>query len=254
MRVLTEEEQQRFNELSELFSLLNKKDDEELTTEELSKQIETLNELWDFFCKTGYNIEIFLQCKSLNENPIFKIFKFSIESLKNSLELLENQNNITGDFFIKTWGKLTNEQRKEVLQEIIRSKNKPTSKNLPDLGDMDLSIVPYIIMLVSEENFKRTKQALTLLELSSKHLADVLLNIPTIVAKQNRAKRNNKPNPNIEKAREAAKKIWEKEKSKALLDTAYQIKSELNLKVASTSIQEWIRDLNPNKKKTKSKE
>ena len=208
MRVLTEEEKQRFNELGELFFSFDK-DNKELTTEELLKQIETLNELWDFFCKTGYNIEIFLQSKSLNENPIFKIFKSSIESSKNSLELLENQNNIICDFFIKTGSKLTNEQRKEVLQEVLKSKNKPISKNLPDLGDMDLSGLPYIIMLLSEENFKRAKQALALLELSSKHLEDVLLKIPTIVAKQNRAKRNNKPNPNIEKAREAAKKIWE---------------------------------------------
>ncbi|HHE3597535.1 hypothetical protein M8848_07385 [Pasteurella multocida] len=72
----------------------------------------------------------------------------------------------------------------------------------------------------------------------------------SIVAKQNRAKRKPKPeDPNINSARILAKEIWGKYRKKSLLDTAYEIKSELGIRKSVGLIQEWIRDLNPNRKK-----
>lgn len=78
-----------------------------------------------------------------------------------------------------------------------------------------------------------------------------LLEISNVaIAKQNRAKRKPKPeDPNINSARMLAKKIWGKYSKKSLLDTAYEIKSELGIRKSVGLIQEWIRDLNPNRKK-----
>lgn len=93
---------------------------------------------------------------------------------------------------------------------------------------------------------------ITLLGLVS-FLSSRIKNSNRIQAKISRKKRKKKENPNIEKAREMAIEIWRKRRSLALLDTAYEIKRELNLRDASTTIQEWIRDLNPNAKKKKAK-
>ncbi|KGQ38162.1 hypothetical protein JP35_08490 [Gallibacterium anatis] len=62
-------------------------------------------------------------------------------------------------------------------------------------------------------------------------------------------KKRDRTIPEKEKARELAVSIWERERRKALLDTAYEIQNTLNLRQAATTIQEWIRDLNPNKTK-----
>ncbi|WP_424406849.1 hypothetical protein [Pasteurella sp. PK-2025] len=79
-----------------------------------------------------------------------------------------------------------------------------------------------------------------------------LLEISNVaIAKQNRAKRKPQIDPNIEEARNKAKEIWDKHKSNALLDVACQIKQELNIRKSAGTIQEWIRDLNPNAKKKK---
>lgn len=73
-------------------------------------------------------------------------------------------------------------------------------------------------------------------------------NMKTLIAKENRAKQD-RTDPNIEKARERAQQIWQAHRSQSLLDTAYQIKQELDLRKSPSTIQEWIRDLNPNAKK-----
>ncbi len=92
---------------------------------------------------------------------------------------------------------------------------------------------------------------LPILDLKFQGLIDLHVNKATIIAKRSRAKRKYPPNPNIEKAREMAIEIWSKRRSLALLDTAYEIKNKLKLREASTTIQEWIRDLNPNAKSKK---
>lgn len=76
-------------------------------------------------------------------------------------------------------------------------------------------------------------------------------NMQRMVAKQNRAKRKQQEDPNIEKARNRAKEIWAEYGSSSLLDTAYKIKDELNIRKSVGTVQEWIRDLNPNAKKKK---
>ncbi|HIF5499855.1 TPA: hypothetical protein ACX3BP_000529 [Pasteurella multocida] len=81
-------------------------------------------------------------------------------------------------------------------------------------------------------------------------LNDIYTKRNSIVAKANRSKRKPKPeDPNISSARILAKQIWGKYSKKQLLDTAYEIKSELGIRKSVGLIQEWIRDLNPNRKK-----
>ncbi|WP_455647992.1 hypothetical protein, partial [Lonepinella koalarum] len=72
-----------------------------------------------------------------------------------------------------------------------------------------------------------------------------------ITAKENRAKRKPKQDPNIEKARELAKAKWKKHQNIALMDMAYKIQPDLDTNKSITTIQEWIRDLNPKAKKKK---
>lgn len=83
------------------------------------------------------------------------------------------------------------------------------------------------------------------------NLNDIYLKRNSIVAKANRAKRGSQENPDIEKARDRAKEIWAEHSKTPLLDTAYKIKEELNIKKSVGTVQEWIRDLNPNAKKKK---
>lgn len=75
----------------------------------------------------------------------------------------------------------------------------------------------------------------------------------SITAKQIRSKRNHQEDPAKDKARDIAKKKWEQRSKTSLLDMAFTVKQELNINKGATTIQEWIRDLNPNAKSRKPK-
>lgn len=75
----------------------------------------------------------------------------------------------------------------------------------------------------------------------------------SITAKQIRAKRNHQEDPAKAKAREKATIEWGRRSKTSLLDMAFIIKQELNINKGATTIQEWIRDLNPNAKSRKTK-
>lgn len=105
-----------------------------------------------------------------------------------------------------------------------------------------------------------TLQAIARLQKTLNHIAFMLMAggavskyAKRITAKQNRSQRQDKINPNIEKARMVATDIWKRRPSTALLDVAYEIKNKLQIRTSSTTIQEWIRDLNPNAKSRKPK-
>ncbi|OOF79094.1 hypothetical protein BKG96_03260 [Rodentibacter caecimuris] len=98
--------------------------------------------------------------------------------------------------------------------------------------------------------------AITRLQQALNHIGFMLMaggaiskNIQRIVARNNRNKRKDKPNPNIGKARDLAKKIWIERSKTTLLDVAYEVKEKLHIRKGVGTIQEWIRDLNPNSKK-----
>ncbi|MFK3618701.1 hypothetical protein RF161_02680 [Pasteurella multocida] len=115
-------------------------------------------------------------------------------------------------------------------------------KLICDISDLDLT----------GENLKSHQKASEMLLQVKRTL--VLLNDfknknKSIVAKQNRAKRKPKENENIEPARNLAKEIWAKHSKLQLLDTAYEIKNKLKIRDSVSLIQNWIRDLNPNRKK-----
>lgn len=103
-------------------------------------------------------------------------------------------------------------------------------------------------------------EAIKYLQQSLNHIGFMLLaggaiadNVATITAIQNRAKRKPHKNLDIDQSRKLAIEIWGKSKSIALLDVAYEIKQKINTRKGVGTIQEWIRDLNPNAKKKKSK-
>lgn len=92
-----------------------------------------------------------------------------------------------------------------------------------------------------------TKEYLYLIT-AGREIVKAVEHMNTIVAKQNRSKQD-RTDPFVEKARDRAKQIWQAHRKQSLSDTAYQIKQELDLRKSSSTIQEWIRDLNPNSKK-----
>ncbi|WP_386686088.1 hypothetical protein [Lonepinella sp. MS14437] len=110
---------------------------------------------------------------------------------------------------------------------------------------------------ISSENVKQVDElALNLnrlyaLRKTYLRLIDVYKRRSTITAKESRAKRELKADPNIEQARKLAKSKWEKHQNTSLMDMAYEVKKELNTLKSITTIQEWIRDLNPKAKKKK---
>lgn len=164
--------------------------------------------------------------------------------------LLDLANTIAGENFQETvdWLNSVTETKWNKLYEslsLLETEHKKNINTITNLLGVDKCI-----------DNSGALEAIAYLQQSLNHIGYMLLaggaiakHLQTISAKQIRAKRNEQPNPNIEKARKVAIEIWEREGCKALLDTAYDIKNTLKLKEASTTIQEWIRDLNPNKKK-----
>lgn len=133
--------------------------------------------------------------------------------------------------------------------KIIENEHRQNLENIRVLSCTDIVV-----------DYSETLSAIARIQNALNHIGFMLMaagalskHAKRITAKQNRAKRQDKVNPNIEKARTIARDIWAVRSSTALLDVAYEIKNKLQIRTSSTTIQEWIRDLNPNAKSKKTK-